>query len=132
MPLSDEPSSRNLLTKLLRYAGIISIPNSVTVLDDFFPAATGLIERGEVGVWNVVNEGAERHDELLGLYKEHVDPDHEFDVIDLAQLSERIVAGRSNCTLDTAKLRNAGLALPHVSESLPKLVKAYGEALKRA
>lgn len=130
MPLSREPSPRNLLTKLLRYPRIVSVANSVTVLEDFWAPATALIERGETGVWNLVNDGVEYHADLLRLYQEHVDAEHHFEVVDLEALRKLVVAGRSNCVLSTAKLTAAGLAMPPVDAALPALVQAYGEALQ--
>ena len=132
MPISSEPGPRNLLSKLLRYPKVISVPNSVTVLDDCWEPITQLISRRELGVWNIVNPGLERHDELLRLYQQLVDPGHTFDVIELAALSELVVAGRSNCVLSTAKLEAAGLAPPPLEASLPRIVKAYGKALQGA
>ncbi|MDA1194638.1 MAG: sugar nucleotide-binding protein [Planctomycetota bacterium] len=125
LPLSATPGPRNLLTKLLSFDRVVSVPNSVTVLEDFWPVAEALIQRGERGIWNLVNDGVERHDELLRVWREHVDPDHSFDVISVADLESRLVARRSNCVLSTAKLAAAGLGLPPLDESLPRLVLEY-------
>jgi len=123
LPLASVPHPRNLLTKLLTFDRVVRIANSVTVLDDAWPVADQLVARGEGGVWNLVNPGAEYHDELLALWRERVDPTHAFEVVDLASLDLR--AGRSNCVLSTAKLETAGLALPPLAASLPRLVDAY-------
>lgn len=129
LPISAEPHPRNLLTKLLGYARTISVPNSITVLEDAWPVADALVERGETGVWNLVNDGVERHDELLDLYRELVDPEHAFEIA--AERDLDLKAGRSNCILSTARLHAAGLALPPLAESLPRLVRAYGAAVDR-
>ncbi len=129
LPISSTPGPRNLLTKLLAFERVASVPNSVTVLDDFWAPAEALIVRGETGVWNMVNEGAETHDALLALWREHVDPEHAFEVITPEVLAGDLVAKRSNCLLDTTKLRAAGLAMPHLDDTLPKLVKAYAANL---
>ena len=126
MPLSAEPHPRNLLTKLLGYPRIVSVPNSVTVLEDAWPVAEALVAQRATGTWNLVNDGVERHDELLDLYRESVDPGHAYQVVDMAELG--LKAPRSNCVLATGKLREAGLALPPLAESLPRLVRAYGTA----
>ena len=125
LPLSSVPGPRNLLTKLLAFERVASVPNSVTILDDFWAPAEALITRGEIGVWNMVNPGAETHDALLALWREHGDPDHAFEVITPEVLAGDLVARRSNCLLDTTKLAAAGLAMPHVDEALPRLVQAY-------
>lgn len=128
MPISSRPAPRNLLTKLLQFRQVVSVPNSITVLEDFWPVAQELLRRGETGVWNLVNDGVERHDELLGLWRERVDPQHAFEVVAVEELARQLRAPRSNCVLSTAKLHAAGLALPSLCESLPRLVDAYGAA----
>ena len=132
LPISAVPGPRNLLTKLLAFSEVVRVPNSVTVLEDFWRPARALIERGETGVWNMVNDGVETHDSLLGLYRDRVDPTHRFDVIAVEELASRLVAGRSNCILSTGKLHAAGLAMPHLDETLPRLVDAYGAAARAA
>ncbi len=128
MPLSSFPHARNLLTKLLGYERTVSIPNSVTVLEDAWPVAEALMEQGRTGVWNLVNDGVERHDELLHLWRERVEPERRVEVVPEAALG--LKAGRSNCVLSTAKLHAAGLALRPLSESLPELVDAYARHLE--
>jgi dTDP-4-dehydrorhamnose reductase len=131
MPISSRPHPRNLLTKLLRFPSVVSVPNSVTVLDDALPVMATLIERGATGVWNVVNEGEERHDEVLALYRALVDPSVSVVRVEPSVLRERLRVGRSDCLLSTAKLRAAGLALPPLERSLPGVCLRYGESLSR-
>ena len=126
LPISEVPGPRNLLTKLLSFSEVVSVPNSITVLEDFWPSARALIEANETGVWNMVNDGVETHDELLALFCELVNPCHAFKAISPEALEPKLVAKRSNCVLSTAKLHTRGLALPDLRESLPRLVKAYG------
>jgi dTDP-4-dehydrorhamnose reductase len=128
LPTSSVPHPRNLLTKLLGFRQVVSVPNSITVLDDAWGAITALIERGETGVWNVVNEGVERHDEFLGLWRRLVDPTLAVDVVPVETLRARLVAPRSDCILSTEKLRAAGLGLPPLPESLPRVVRRYALA----
>lgn len=123
LPLSSTPHPRNLLTKLLAYTRTVRVANSVTVLDDAWPVAEALLERGATGVWNLVNDGTEYHDELLRLWRDRVEPGRPVRVVEEPELG--LKAGRSNCILSTAKLHAAGLALPHLERSLPDLVDAY-------
>ena len=80
----------------------------------------------------MVNDGVERHDELLALWCEQGGSDHTFEVIDVATLDGMLVARRSNCVLATAKLHAAGLAMPHVEQALPRLLSAYAANLRTA
>ena len=105
---------------------MVRAENSITVLEDAWPVAEALVAQRATGVWNLVNDGVERHDELLDLYRSRVDPDHRWRMVDEAELG--LKAGRSNCVLSTRKLHAAGLALPPLGESLPRLVEAYGRA----
>jgi 3,5-epimerase/4-reductase len=130
LPFSAVPHPRNLLTKLLSFRSVVSLPNSVTVLEDFAPVARALMERGETGVWNVVNEGIERHDEVLALWRDLVEPERRIDVVSWETLAAGLRAPRSNCVLSTEKLRAAGLALPPLYESLPRLVREYATFLR--
>jgi dTDP-4-dehydrorhamnose reductase len=123
MPLSSEPSSRNLLTKLLGYRSVVSTANSITVLDDAFPAIEALVARGERGVWNLVNPGVERHDEVLALYAKIAGTPVAFQVVPESAVG--LHARRSNCLLNTSKLKAAGLALPPIEESLPRVLSRY-------
>jgi hypothetical protein len=75
-----------------------------------------------------VNDGVERHDELLALWRDLVDPSIRFEVLAPEALAGALRVPRSNCTLSTAKLHAAGLALPPVSESLPRVVRLYARA----
>ena len=132
MPIASDPHPRNLIAKLASYPRVISTPNSVTILDDAWPVVRALVARRATGVWNLVNDGVERHDELLALYRTHVDPDHTFEVISLEALEATLGAGRSNCVLSTAKLHDAGCALPPVQTSLPRVMQAYARRLARS
>jgi dTDP-4-dehydrorhamnose reductase len=132
LPLSSEPGPRNLLTKLLQFEEVVRVANSVTILDDFWEPACALMAQGAVGVWNCVNPGIEYHDELLTMWQERVDPSHAFGIIDPSTLSRRLAAGRSNCILDATKLREAGLAMPELSESLPRVIDAYARRREAA
>ena len=91
----------------------------------FVPAARALMDRGETGIWNAVNEGIERHDEVLALWRDLAEPGRRIEVVAPEALAAPLKAPRSNCVLSTAKLRRAGLALPPLSESLPRLVVRY-------
>ncbi|MDJ0976491.1 MAG: sugar nucleotide-binding protein [Planctomycetota bacterium] len=128
LPMASTPGPRNLLTKLLSFREVVSIPNSITVLDDVWAPAAALMERGATGIWNMVNPGAERHDDVLRCWQERVDPEHTFALIPEAELAKRLTAARSNCILSTQKLDDAGLGMPLFEETLPRLIDAYARA----
>jgi dTDP-4-dehydrorhamnose reductase len=131
MPISAKPHARNLITKLVQYEKIIQEPNSVTVLEDFFPVALELMKKKSTGIYNVINEGIEYHQDVLDYYREFVDPDFQFKVISSENLNQNLVSGRSNCILNTDKLKNEGLSLPEVKVSLRKILPLYAGHLKK-
>lgn len=125
MPLQGKPHPKNLLDKLLQYQKILSVPNSVTVIEDFLPFLERVIEKRVTGVLNAVNPGAYEHRDLLDLYREKIDATRKFEYITLEQFSGMTKAQRSNCVLSTKKCEALGIAMPSVQESLPKLIDRY-------
>lgn len=61
MPLDGKPSPRNLITKLASYSKVISVTNSITVIDDLVKAAKELMRKKRTGVYNVTNPGTIEH-----------------------------------------------------------------------
>jgi dTDP-4-dehydrorhamnose reductase len=120
MPFDSSTSERNLLVKLRRYAKVLDVPNSLTWLPDFFQAMDTLIERREVGIWNVVNPGAISPYAIMCRYRERIDPQHQFQRLTLENLGQVVATGRSNCVLDTAKLANAGVRMLPIAEAIDR------------
>jgi nucleoside-diphosphate-sugar epimerase len=69
MPISDDLSPRSFITKISKYAKVVNVPNSMTVLHDLLPVAIDMTEKGLLGVINFTNPGAISHNEILDLYK---------------------------------------------------------------
>jgi dTDP-4-dehydrorhamnose reductase len=135
MPFDGSLSERNLIMKLRKYRRVLTEPNSITYLPDFFQILERLVERRAKGIRNVVNEGAISPFEIMTRYKELVDPEHTFVPLLLSQLGEVATTGRSNCLLSTARLRDEGLRLPPVADAIDRALSALSfhlpEALER-
>ncbi len=125
MPIDEELSERSLVAKLLNYEKIISIPNSVTIVDDLLFAAKKLIDRRKVGVYNIVNPGVITHQEIMELYKEIINPELKYKIFSLEELLKKTKAGRSNCVLNTEKLQKEGIRLPEIHLRLREVFEAY-------
>lgn len=69
MPISDDLSPRSFITKISKYAKVVNVPNSMTVLHDLLPVSIDMTEKGLTGVINFTNPGAISHNEILDLYK---------------------------------------------------------------
>ncbi len=129
MPVDSAPNDRNLITKLVKYRKVISVPNSVSIIDDFITAALRLIELRRTGIYNVTNPGAIVHPEILDAYKEIVDPSFSYEQMSMDALGKIIKAGRSNCVLNTDKLAKEGITLPHVKDAIRTALKQYKQHL---
>ena len=70
LPISDDLDTRSFVTKIAKYAKVVDIPNSVSVLYDLLPIAITMTERGLKGKYNFTNPGALSHNQILALYKE--------------------------------------------------------------
>lgn len=107
MPISDDLSSRNFITKIVKYDRVVNVPNSMTVLTELLPISLTMAERGLTGIYNFCNPGAISHNEVLDLYKKYIDPTYTYSNFTLEEQDKILKAGRSNNTLDHTKLVSA-------------------------
>lgn len=128
MPVSDDLHSRSFVTKITKYAYVVDIPNSNSILSDLLPCSVKLAEDKVTGVYNFTNPGAISHNEVLSLYKQYVDPSFSWKNFSLDEQAKVIKAGRSNCELDATKLvkkmREYGI-------EIPKIHQAYAQCFQR-
>jgi len=104
MPITDDWNPKNFIAKIVNFQNIHSLPNSMTYLPSLIPIMIKLARMNYSGTYNFVN-GHISHQEILELYKEIVDPSHQYRLIDEKELSTLLTAKRSNNILDTSKLR---------------------------
>jgi hypothetical protein len=123
MPISDDLSSRNFITKIVKYDRVVNVPNSMTVLTELLPVSLVMAERSLVGIYNFCNPGAISHNEVLDLYKKYVDPDYTYTNFTLEEQEKILKAGRSNNTLDHTKLMEAceGLEINEIHVAMEKV-----------
>lgn len=123
MPIvADLTYPRNFITKILTYAKVVDIPNSMTVLPELLPMAVDMATRKITGIVNFTNPGAISHNEILQLYKDYVDPDFTWQNFTLEEQAKVIVAPRSNNLLDTARIESECPNILPIRESLIKHV----------
>jgi 3,5-epimerase/4-reductase len=127
MPIDTAPGQRNLITKLAGYAHVVDVENSVTIVPDLIDAIGGLIERRGTGVFHVTNPGPVRHAQLLGLYRQFVDPAHTSTLIAEEELVGRglTVGPRSNCILSSSRLEAIGIRMRPSAIALPDVFRQY-------
>lgn len=125
MPIDEDLGERSLVSKLLKYDKIISVPNSLTVVEDLLFAAKQLMDKNRVGIYNIVNPGIITHQEIMDLYKEIINPSLKYEIFSLEEMLKITKAGRSNCILNSQKLENEGIKLPEIHLSLRELFEKY-------
>ena len=103
MPIVGYDNQRNFVTKIKTYAKVISVPNSMTVLPEILPIALDLMGKGVTGTINMTNPGAISHNEILELYRKHVDPTFTWTNFTIEEQNKILAAERSNNTLDTSR-----------------------------
>ena len=133
MPISMYSHPRNLINKITSYPKVISIPNSVTLIEDLFPALDKLAELKPTGILNLVNDGYVEHSQILNAYKKTVNPRHKYELITLEELQGKggiTKAQRSNCVLDNTKAKSLGLSLPELDdERLENIMQTFKESI---
>ncbi|MDB4995124.1 MAG: hypothetical protein JWM74_2556 [Myxococcaceae bacterium] len=129
MPIDSEPGSRNLITKLAAYKQIVDVENSVTIVSDLVKVVAALIDKRGEGIFHVTNPGAMKHQTLLALYKELVDPQHTYELLPEHELVGRglAVRARSNCSLASPRLAALGIAMRPVETALRATMLEYAK-----
>ncbi|KAK9079910.1 hypothetical protein SSX86_001584 [Deinandra increscens subsp. villosa] len=123
MPISSDLSNpRNFITKITRYNKVVNVPNSMSVLDELLPISIEMAKRKCKGVWNFTNPGVVSHNEILELYREHIDPKFKWVNFDLEEQAKVILAPRSNNELDVSKLKKEFPELLSIKHSIIKYV----------
>jgi len=127
MPISDDLSPRSFITKISKYAKVVNIPNSMSVLHDLLPLYIAMAKANKTGIYNFTNPGVISHNQVLDLYKKYIDPNFYYNNFTLEEHDKILKAARSNNELDTSKLEECaaglGVPLPHILESIHGVFK---------
>ncbi|MDX1373881.1 MAG: NAD-dependent epimerase/dehydratase family protein, partial [Nitrososphaeraceae archaeon] len=131
MPISDDLSPRNFITKISRYEKIINIPNSMTVLHDLLPLIPEMAKRRLTGTYNFTNPGTISHNEVLDLYKQYINPSFRYKNFTIEEQNKILSARRSNNELDVSKLLQEFHDIPHIQQSMIQVFKRMQKNLKK-
>jgi 3,5-epimerase/4-reductase len=104
MPVSDDLSHRNFVTKIAKYEKVVDIPNSMTILQEMLPASLAMAKKGLTGVYNFTNPGVISHNQVLDLFTKYIDPTFTYSNFTLEEQNKILKAARSNNELDCTKL----------------------------
>ena len=127
MPIDSAPNPRNLITKLARYAEVVDVENSVTIIDDLIKVIDSLVSLKAEGIYHATNPVTLRHSALLEMYTLIVDPLHKYKLIDEDELVTKglATAPRSNCILQSRRLDGLGLTMRPISVALEETMAKY-------
>ena len=133
MPICEDlQHPRNFIFKISKYAKVVDVPNSMTVLNEMLPYAIEMARRGLIGIYNFTNPGVVSHNEMLQMYKEYYNQDFTWENFSLEEQAKILKAGRSNNGLDTTKMENEFPEMLDIHKSLLKYVFEPQPAMKAA
>ena len=128
IPFNEVESSRNYLTKLMRYARLLEAENSISQLDEFCAATFACWEqRVPFGTYNVTNPGKVTTHEVVELIKQSgVCPkDYVFFKDENEFMHVAAKTPRSNCVMDPAKLASVGIQLTEVHDAVAQSLRRW-------
>jgi dTDP-4-dehydrorhamnose reductase len=129
MPIINYDHDRNFITKITNYEYVCSVPNSMTVLHDMYPIMLDMIKKNITGTFNMCNKGAITHNEILELYKTHVDNNFTWKNFTIEEQNKRLLSKRSNIELSTDKLYELYPNIPDIKTSIEKCMISYAKLL---
>ena len=128
MPIVGNHNPRNFITKITTYEKICSIPNSMTVLPDFYPIILDMMLKKETGTINLTNPGLISHNEILDIYTELVDPDFKYQNFTIEEQDKILDSKRSNNFLETKKIEWLYPQIKSIKESVRDILTNYKKA----
>jgi 3,5-epimerase/4-reductase len=125
MPIVNYDHDRNFITKITKYEYVCSVANSMTVLPDMFPVIVDMIKKNVTGTFNLCNKGVITHNEILELYKTHVDNNFTWKNFSIEEQNKVLLSKRSNIELSTEKLYELYPNIPDIRTSIENCMITY-------
>ena len=127
MPITADNSPYNFITKIVKYDKVINIPNSMTVLPALLPKLVDMSIKKTTGTVNLTHPGAISHNEVLELYKKHVDPSFTWANFTIEEQDRILASGRSNNLLDTQRLKELYPDVDDIHAAVEKVCIEMGQ-----
>jgi len=124
MPITDEPNSRNFITKILNYKKICDMPNSMTVLPELLPMMIKMAKQKQTGTINLTNPGMISHNEILEMARVYV-PNLQWENMTLEEQSKMLKCERSNNLLLTDHLQSLFPEIMNIKQSVQNVIHSY-------
>lgn len=127
LPFDEFDNERNYLSKLQRYEKVYNNTNSLSHRGDFVKACLDLVEIGApYGTYNMTNPGAVTSKQVVGMIQDTLKINREFKYWENDEEFYKVaIAPRSNCVLDTTKLKQAGVVMRPVEEALEDSLRKW-------
>ena len=132
IPFNEEDNPRNYLTKVQRYATLLEARNSLSQLEDYVAACFECVEkRVPYGIYNVTNPGSVTTSQVVKMIQEAGVNDKQFQFFDNEAdfMSKAAKTPRSNCVMDTKKLKSVGIHMRPVDEAVEWSLKNWKAAV---
>jgi dTDP-4-dehydrorhamnose reductase len=124
MPITDDGHPGSLLTKLVTYQNIGSVPCSFSIIDDLWPIAIKMCLQNIRGPFNFTNPGVSELDEFLQIYKEIINPNHKWNLVQPS-------VTRPAYFMNTDKLQALFPEVPHIKVSIRNLIIRWKENMNK-
>jgi UDP-glucose 4,6-dehydratase len=121
IPFNEHGSSRNYLSKLVRYERLLQAENSISHLAEFVSACLeSWRRRVPFGIYNVTNTGSVTTKQVTELIQAHLLPSKTYEFFDSEAEFMKVAAKtpRSNCVMDNSKLLSTGISMRNVEEAI--------------
>jgi dTDP-glucose 4,6-dehydratase len=128
MPIVATECPRNFITKIVNYSKVCSMPNSMSVLDELLPIVIKMLKAHIVGTVNLTNPGVISHNEILEMYKKHVDPHFTWNNFSVEEQRKILACDRSNNYLDTTILEKFAPNVRCIKDAMEDTLKRYKRA----
>jgi len=128
IPFDQIDNSRNYLSKIQRYAKVYDNLNSLSHRADFANACLdSWSQQIPFGTYNVTNPGFISTAKVVAMIKDILKPKRDFSFWenDADFYSQGAVALRSNCIMDTTKLRQAGIIVRQVEQAVESALVSW-------
>jgi 3,5-epimerase/4-reductase len=125
MPIVGYKHPRNFISKIVGYEKVCSIPNSMSVLPDLLPVMLDMMKGNKTGTYNFTNPGLISHNEILDMYKEFCDPEFTYSNFSIEEQNLILDSKRSKNCLDTSKLLDEYPFIPHIRDSVWRILQNY-------
>ncbi len=128
IPFSNVDSSRNYLSKVMRYSRLLEAENSLSHLTEFVAAALDCFELNiPYGIYNLTNPGSIKTSEVVQLIRQAGLSDKQFDFFDSESdfMTKAAKTPRSNCVMDSTKAVSAGLKFRPIRDALTQTLSQW-------